>query len=132
MSKFKAGLILAALGLALTVSGGCAGSLTTPDGERMALRSDAFADYAERVFRLQNEVLDALAFALDARGDDDAALVAAEDRVLLSCAGLNDIAVRRQRGAGIRPVRDARTARGIPACESAAQSAADLLESVDL
>lgn len=117
--------------LALALIGGCAGSLTTPDGERIALRSDAFADYAERVFRYQNEVLDTMAFALDTRGDD-AALIAAEDRVLLSCAGLNDIAVRRQRGAGIRPVRDARTARGIPECESAAQAAADLLESAGL
>ena len=58
-----------------------------------------------------------LAFALE-DAPENAALLAAEDAVLDACAGLNDIAVRRQRGEGIRPLRDARTARAVPECEA--------------
>lgn len=123
MSKSLPGLLfLAAAGLT-----GCGGSLMTADGDQLRLRSDEFAAYAERVFRFQNEVLDALAFALDER-PDDMGLVTAEDEVLRTCAGLNDIALRRQRGEGTRPLRDARTARSVPECETAAAEAAALLE----
>ncbi len=122
MSKsLTALLLLAAPGLA-----GCAGSLLTADGERLRLRSEAFAEYAEGVFRLQNEVLDALAFALDER-PEDSALVAAEDHVLEACAALNGAALRRQRGDGTRPLRDLGAARSVPECEAAAAMAAEQL-----
>lgn len=122
---------LTAAGLAAACLVGCAVGVTTADGTRLELRSAEFADYAERVFRLQNEILDALAFALDEL-PDDAALVTAEDNVLDACAGLNDIAVRRQRGEGTRPLRDARAARVMPECEAAAAAAGELLASRDL
>lgn len=105
---------------------GCAGSLITGAGEQLRIGSDEFAEYAQDVFRLQNEVLDGLAFALE-DAPDNAALIAAEDAVLEACAGLNDIAVRRQRGEGTRLVRDARTARAVPECESAAATGALLV-----
>lgn len=122
MSKTLTGLALPGL---LCLSG-CAGSLITGDGEQLRIGSAAFAEYAEQVFRDQNEVLDRLAFALDGH-PENAALIAAEDQVLAACQGLNEIAVRQQRGEGIRPLRDARTARAVPVCEEAAAAAAELL-----
>ena len=131
MSKSLSGLkFLTVAALAATGLTGCAVGVTTADGSRMGLRSAEFADYAEGVFRLQNEMLDALAFALEER-PDDVALITAEDKVLDACAGLNDIAVRRQRGEGTRPLRDARAGRAMPQCEAAAVAAAKLLESRD-
>ncbi|MGD8324092.1 MAG: hypothetical protein PVF50_06970 [Gammaproteobacteria bacterium] len=125
MSKSLTGLT------ALTLAGlaGCAG-IVTADGTAMRPGSAAFTAYAERVFRLQNQVLDALAFALEAQ-PDEMTLIAAEDSVLRACAGLNEIAVRRQRGAAARVLRDARTARRIPECEAAAIAAADRLAPSD-
>lgn len=127
MSKMWTRLIL----LAVAGLPGCAGSLTAADGQRMRLQSDEFAQYAERVFRLQNEVLDSLTFALDEHADE-MSLSAAEDEVLGACAGLNDMAVRRRSGGGQRPLRDLRAARAVPDCEVAAHAAARLLDSLSL
>jgi hypothetical protein len=107
---------------------GCAGSLATADGERLRISSAAFADYAERVFRLQNEVLDELAFSLAER-PDDIALLNAEEMLLEACADINEVAVRRQRGGGVRPLRDMEAAQSVPACESAAVMASEAVRS---
>jgi hypothetical protein len=129
MSKsFTSLKLLTIAGLAAGGLAGCAVGVTSADGTRMGLRSAEFAQYAEGVFRLQNEMLDALAFALEDH-PDDAALIAAEDNVLDACAGLNDVAVRRQRGEGMRPLRGARAVRTMPECEAAAIAAAELLAS---
>ena len=114
--------------LAAAVLSGCAGSLATADGERLRISSAEFADYAEQVFRLQNEVLDALAFALDDY-PDDIGLLNAEEAVLEACVEINELAVRRQRGGGTRVVRDMRAAQGVPACDAAAVMASEVVRS---
>ena len=105
---------------------GCAGSVRTAEGDRLGLRSDEFAAYAQEVFRLQNVVLDALSFELDER-PDETFLLLAEERVLEACAGLNEVAVRRRDREAVRALRGLRVARWVPECESAASQAADLL-----
>jgi hypothetical protein len=130
MSNFRRALILLILTPASAgLLGACMAPVRTSDGERLRLRSDAFAAYAERVFRLQNDVLDALAFAIDAAPEDSSALMH-EDAVLAACAGLNEIAVRRRDGGGTRPLQDAATARRLPECETAANGAAQWLASL--
>lgn len=114
-------------GVAAATLGGCAGTLMTTDGQRLRLRSEEFAQWAEDVFRLQNRVLDALAFALDAQPDAPE-LLQAEERVLDACADMNELARRRQRGAGTRVFEDLGAARSVPACEAAAAAAAQTLE----
>ena len=101
----------------------CAGAVRTGDGRELALRSAEFAAYAEGVFRLQNDVLDRLAFMLE-RAPGDAQALAHEDRVLARCAGINAIAVRRRDERGTRVLADARAARQVPECEAAASAAA--------
>ena len=128
MSKFlKVLIFMTASAACALVLGACATAVTTGSGTRLALRSAQFATYAEDVFRLQNEVLDALAFVLDDAPDTPAAVLH-EDELLTACTGLNEIAVRRRDGGGVRPLRDAATARSVPQCEAAALSAADWLE----
>jgi len=122
MSKASGALLLAAM----AALAGCAGSVMTAEGDRLGLRSDEFAAYAESVFRRQNVVLDALSFALDERPGDERLLLA-EERVLDACAGLNEIALRRRAGEAVRPLSGLRAARRVPACESAASQAAELL-----
>jgi hypothetical protein len=117
MSKLAALLLVSCVGLA-----GCAPGIRVPDGERMRLRSDEFAAYAEAVFRKQNEALDALAFALDEQ-PDDLRLLRAEDDVLEACLGLNEIAVRRRDARSTRPLRELRAARRVPDCARAAEAA---------
>jgi hypothetical protein len=113
---------------ALAAICGCAGSLATGDGERLRISSAEFAEYAQDVFRLQNQVLDELAFALDER-PDDIGLQNAEETVLDACADINELAVRRQRGRGVRPLRDMEAARSVPACEAAAAMASEAIRS---
>ena len=112
----------------LAAVSGCAGTLATASGERLRISSAEFAEYAEEVFRLQNEVLDELAFALD-EGPDDIGLLNAEERVLEACSEINEVAVRRQRGGGVRPLRDMEAARTVPACEAAAVMASETIRS---
>jgi hypothetical protein len=119
--------------LVLAISAGltaCAGSIRTPEGDRMRLRSEEFAAYAEDVFRQQNEVLDALAFALDEQPDEPR-LLRAEDSVLEACAGLNEMAVRRRDAESVRPLRGLRVARRIPECARAAAQASELLRTLE-
>jgi hypothetical protein len=123
MSKVVAALLLPIVSAGLA---SCAGTVTTADGDRLALRSQEFAAYAQTVFRLQNAVLDALSFALDEDPGDER-LLAAEERVLDACAGLNDFAVRRRDGEAVRPLRGLRTARRVPECDAAAAQASELL-----
>jgi hypothetical protein len=113
----------------LGVTAGCA-AVTSLDGERMSMRSAAFASYVEAVFRRQNEVATELAFALDSAPFDSARyrqLEAAEAALLDACDGLNLIAERRRDGEGAGGLRAARAARKAPECERAALSAAGVL-----
>jgi hypothetical protein len=115
--------------LAGAAAAGCA--VTTADGRRLALGSDAFRGYAESVFRRQNAVLNEIAFALEEPELDEGrrgALEAGESRLLDACAELNATAAAR-RDASRRGVLDRlRTARTAPECERAADAAAALVE----
>ena len=107
--------------LLLSLSG-CA-AVPTADGQRLRLGSDEFREYVERVFREQNSVADAVAFALDAPGARDAELAATEQELLAACAGVNELATARrdQRQLGLRS--SVRAAKSVPDCERAARAA---------
>ena len=111
----------AAVCLLLALSG-CA-AVPTADGQRLKLRSAEFRDYVERVFREQNRIADALAFALEVQGSPDAGLAAAEQQLLEACAGVNELATARrdQRRLGLRS--SVRAAKSVPDCERAALAA---------
>jgi len=97
---------------------GCA-AVPTADGERLSLRSAEFREYVERVFREQNRVADAVAFALEAPGAQESELAAAEQELLAACAGVNELATARrdQQRLGMRS--SVRAARSVPECERA-------------
>lgn len=101
---------------------GCA-SVRTADGERLRLGSDEFRAYVERVFREQNRVADAVAFALEAPVSQDPELAAAEQDLLAACAGVNQLATARrdQQSLGLRS--SVRAANTVPDCERAARAA---------
>ena len=103
---------------ALWLLAGCA-SVATADGQRLRLTSPEFSEYVERVFREQNGVADAAAFALEAPGAERAELAAAEQQLLAACAGVNELATARrdQRRLGLRA--SASAARTVPECEAA-------------
>jgi hypothetical protein len=111
---------------ALVCLAGCA-AVPTADGQRLRLGSAEFRDYVERVFREQNRVADAAAFALEAPGTQDHDLAAAEQELLAACAGVNELATARrdQRRLGVR--KSARAARTVPDCERATRGVDALL-----
>lgn len=109
---------------------GCA-SVTTAGGKTLRVRSDAFAAYAEGVFREQNRIASRLAFALadldETSGPRYDSLTSAEDALLDACAGLNDVAARVRDGRNAGALRGLRAAREAPACERAATAAKAVL-----
>jgi hypothetical protein len=117
-------MILARLaaGCALLGLSACA-AVPTADGERLRLGSAEFRDYVERVFREQNRVADAVAFALEEPGEH-LALAAAEQELLAACAGVNELATARrdERRLGMR--NGVRLARTVADCERATRGAA--------
>ena len=119
--------ILSAFALTL-VSAGCA--VTSLEGRRMPVKSDAFADYVEAVFRHQNDVANVLVLTLDAAdsgSNDYASLEDAELALLDACRGLNELARSRRDGEPIGGIKAFRRARQAPDCERAADAAASLL-----
>ena len=108
--------------LLLLCSSGCA-SVRTVDGQNLRLGSDEFRDYVERVFREQNRVADAIAFALETPEAQDAELATSEQDLLAACAGVNELATARrdQRRLGLRS--SVRAAKSVPNCERAARAA---------
>ena len=106
----------------LLIFSGCA-AVPTADGQRLSLRSDEFREYVERVFREQNRVADAVAFALDAPGEQDAQLAAAEQELLAACAGVNELATARRDERRLDMRDSLRAARSVPDCERATRAA---------
>ena len=99
---------------------GCAGTVTTQDGQVLRPGSREFQDYAQHVFREQNRVASVLAFAQDDVNPVLAdSLRGLEDQLLTACADLNALAAARRdnRLPGIREQR--RMAGTVPLCESA-------------
>ena len=107
--------------LPLLILCGCA-AVPTADGQRLSLGSDEFREYVERVFREQNRVADAVAFALEAPDAQDTELAAAEQELLAACAGVNELATARrdQERLGMRV--SLRAARSVPDCERATRA----------
>ena len=101
---------------------GCA-AVVTADGQSLTLASAEFRTYVERVFREQNRVADALGFALEDAAAAPAELVAEEQTLLTTCAGVNELATARRDGERLGFRRSARAARSVPACEQATTSA---------
>jgi hypothetical protein len=105
-------------------------AVTSVDGERMSVRSDAFADYVESVFRRQNEIATELALEIeDERAGNDryAALEDAELDLLTACRGLNELAEARRDGERAGGPAALRRARLAPDCERATNVAAAVL-----
>jgi hypothetical protein len=102
-------------------------AVTTADGTRLALRSDEFRAYVERVFREQNKIASDLAFALDdatgGGGAEPRELAAAEETLLAACTGLNELATSRRDAQHLGLRRSAAAARGAPECERATRVA---------
>lgn len=111
---------------------GCA-PVTTLDGERLPVRSEAFADYVEQVFREQNRVATELAFALEDSADPARldALETAEDALFAACADLNAMAAARRDGRRMGAFRALAAARQAPECERAAAHARAALDAED-
>lgn len=102
----------------------------TPDGRRLRPGSDAFANYVESVFRLQNEAATELALALDTEDPGNTRYEALEDAeldLLRACRGLNELAARRRDGESPGGAGALRRAREAADCERAAIAAAELL-----
>lgn len=102
-------------------------TVTTADGERLSVRSEAFRSYAESIFRQQNQALDAVALRLD--DEDDSALAAAEAMLLRQCASLNELAQRRRDRLRTGLAMRLRAARTTPGCERALETVQGLLGS---
>ena len=107
--------------LLLSLSG-CA-AVPTADGQRLRLGSDEFRDYVERVFREQNRVADAVAFALEAPGSQNPELAAAEQDLLAACAGVNELATARRDRQSLGLRNSVRAAKSVPDCERATHAA---------
>jgi hypothetical protein len=106
---------------ALLALQGCA-TVPTADGARLKLASPEFRAYVERVFREQNRVADAVAFALEDDGSGTE-LAAAEQRLLAACAGVNELATARRDDSALGLRRSLRAARTVPECERATRLA---------
>jgi hypothetical protein len=111
--------------VALLVLLGCAAVVTT-DNEHLRLGSTEFRGYFEKVFREQNRLADGLAFALEA-SSPSADLVAAEQALLVACAGVNELATARRDARRIGIHRSAALARSVVECEGATRRAAAAL-----
>jgi len=111
----------AAVALLLILSG-CA-AVPTADGQRLSLRSAEFREYVERE---RDRVRDAVLLAkhaLDAPGEQDAQLAAAEQELLAACAGVNELATARRDERRLDMRDSLRAARSVPDCERATRAA---------
>lgn len=123
--RYTAGVRIA---VAASLVAGCA-PVTTLEGERLRVRSDAFANYVEQVFREQNRVASELAFAIEDAADTERVdvLEAAEEALLDACAELNQLAAARRDGERLGLFRSLGAARGAPDCECAAAAASRVI-----
>jgi len=122
---------LSALLFAVMVCGCVA--VTTFEGERLPIGSDAFESYVESVFRQQNGTATEIAFELESpelRDVDRDALEVSEQSLLDACASLNELAARRRDDQRLGMLRGARAARQAPACERAEIAARDVIDRI--
>ena len=116
-----------AVSCVLVLLAGCA-AISTADGDRLALQSEEFRVYVERVFREQNRVADELAFALEAPEPARAELAVAEQRLLEACAAVNELATARRDELRLGLRRSLSAARTVPRCEQTTRSVAEALD----
>ncbi len=118
--------------LFVVVAGGCA-AVTTIEGERLSIGSEAFESYVESVFRQQNGTATEIAFELESPGLADVdrqALEISEQSLLEACAALNELAARRRDGRRRGMLRGIRAARQAPLCERAEIAARALIDRI--
>jgi len=108
--------------VSLALLAGCAATITAMDGRRLRLNSVDFRVYLEQVFREQNSVATALAFAQDeVRGTGYESLLQLEDVLLDACADLNALAAARRDNRALSLRERARMAATAPGCEVTTQ-----------
>ncbi len=114
------------LGLALVLTACSTVTTHTPDGRKETRTVEEFRQYAEEVFRRQNEAASAVIFWLDELEDDSpdtyTALEASEARMLQACQALNQVAARRRDQQRVGLGRKRAVVRTIGACEVATQA----------
>lgn len=110
----------------------CGGRVTTVNGEDMWITSLAFQQYAEEVFRHQNQVGQEL---LDAQEANESgapgwgqSLSKAEDRLWDACLLLNDLAIAYQERRELDLWHQRQAAYSVSACEAATIEAERLLD----
>ncbi len=117
------------------MSGGCA-TIESADGSSMRMGSQAFREYSEQVFRLQNRIASDIAFALDDPARLDAAQIEgledADTALFEACALLNEVAIRRRDGGDGGIFSGIKAARSVPECESAAETGRGALRAAGL
>jgi hypothetical protein len=105
--------------------------VTTMSGREMRITSREFREYAEAIFREQNELATELAFRLDDEEGFDSPsylrLEAAEDDLLRACSELNDAAARQRDGDARGPFARLGVARSVAACERASDDVRGML-----
>lgn len=112
----------------------CAPYVVTGDGERLRAGSAEFREYAERVFRMHNEVTTSMAYAIDEFEDTDGTdeyheqLIDADDRMMQACSALDELALARRDGRKVSMKKLLETAERIPGCETASREAASLIK----
>ena len=117
--------------VSLALLAGCAGTITTDDGQALRIASPDFRDYLERVFREQNRLAMVLAFAQEESGGNDyERLVELEDDLLVACAALNELAAARRDDRTLSLRAQARLAATAPQCESTTRQAQRALDSL--
>ena len=114
--------------IALFVVSGCA-TVVTADDARLNVASPEFRAYVERVFREQNTVLNALAFAVEDSEVPAPSLLAAEKALVDACGGVNALATARRDSVKLGMRRDLKLARSAGVCELATRQAAAALDS---
>lgn len=123
--------IIAAL-LLLPCLQACSGHVTTAKGEEMWITSLAFQQYAEQVFRHQNQVGQQLVDALEANEGGAPGwgrrLSKAEDHLWDACLLLNDLAIAYQERRELDLWHQRQAAYSVSACEAATLEAERLLD----
>jgi len=111
----------------------CVPLVETQDGRHLRATSQAFKDYAERVFRQQNSLSWALVEALERVSDPDTLqrLTQLENQLRQDCEPVNRLASARRRGTTTSRAEQLALVRALPQCEARSQEARQLLDRLD-
>ena len=120
------GALIPLLCLCLTA---CVLLVKTQDGRYLRATSPAFKDYAERVFRQQNNLSWALVEALDTVSDPEKLqhLTQLEIQLRQDCEAVNRLASAHRKGESSSRAQQLALVRALPQCEARSQEAQQLL-----